>query len=157
MQSGLMVLDDNELLNQIKNLIMENRRLFAIARDLISRYASLSEDARASIQNQQALEEILREAFEVQADQLSDIETYILAIATNTQQSRKATKATDSIQRRQDMAQLRKLLTAESENRNRIMLQIAKQGGEATASVSLISRLEKVEENISRIEAELNE
>lgn len=150
-----MVLDDNELLNQIKNLIMENRRLFALIRDLISRYASLSEDTRATIQNQQALEEILREAFEVQADQLSDIETYILAIATNTQQSRKATKATDSIQRRQDMAQLRKLLTAESENRNRIMLQIAKQGGEATASVSLISRLEKVEENIGRIEAEL--
>lgn len=150
-----MVLDDNELLNQIKNLIMENRRLFALIRDLIQRYASLSEDTRATIQNQQTLEDALRDAVESMSEQLTDIETYILAIATSTQESHKATKAVDSIQHRQDVAQLKKLLSAESENRNRIMLQIAKQGGEATASVSLLGRLEKVEENIGRIEAEL--
>lgn len=148
-------MDDSELLTHIKSLIAENRRLFALIRDLISRYASLSEDTRATIQNQQVLEDTLRDAFESMSEQLTDIETYILAIATNTQQSRKATKAVDSIQHRQDVAQLRKLLTVENENRNRIMLQIAKQGGEATASVSLLGRLEKVEENIARIESEL--
>lgn len=149
-------MDDNEILiGQIKNLIAETRKLHAIARELFQRYASISEDTRATIQNQQAFEEVFREYIEHSSEQIADISTYILAIATNTQQSRKAAQAVDNLQHKQDLEQLKRLLQVEHDNKNRLMLQIARQGGEATASVSLLSRLEKVEENIGRIEAEL--
>lgn len=150
------ILDDSDLLTHVKSLIVETRRFYALARDIIGRDASLAEDVRGVLQNQQAQNDILRDAIESMSEQLTDIETFILAIATSTEQSRKASRAVDSMQHRQDVVQLRKLLEAENENRNRLMLQIAKQGGEATASVSLLTRLEKVEENIARIEGELD-
>lgn len=147
------------LIEQLKRIVpyfQDMRQLMAQYRDQLKRYADVAEMAESNYKNQQALEGVLREAIQELSNQLSDIETYILAIATNTQSNRRATGAINQIQTRQDIRQLQQLLEQEQSNLLGYELKIAQQGGEIGAELQLLHRRDKTRESIARITNELD-
>jgi hypothetical protein len=150
----------NTLLAQLQHIVpylQDIRPLLAQNRDQLKRYAHVAELAESGYQNQQVLESILREAITELSEQLTDIENYILAIATNTQTSRRATQTIDRIQTRHDKRQLHELLQQERDNLQAYQLKIAQQGGDISAELRLLRQRDRATEAIERIEQELDE
>lgn len=137
--------------------INQIRRLIALARDILQRYAELAEAVNHIIKQQQANDAISREFYEEVSRQLEDIERLFLLERTGNEDSREGKRIRGKFQKREDDKQLRELLKEQTKNYLAIKLKISKYGGETEAPLRLIKQLEELEASIEHIKTELGE
>jgi len=129
------------------------RRLIAVTRDVIERYAHLAEVSSGTFDRLNALDGYIREFFEDFSQRLDDIETLLLLEKTGNDKSIKAKVVRERLQTTQNKKSLKRMLTQENRNLNRAREQQAMYGG--MAPLELQNRIGAIEENIRQIEVEL--
>jgi len=129
------------------------RRLIAVTRDVIERYAHLAEVSSGTFDRLNALDGYIREFFEDFSQRLDDIETLLLLEKTGNDKSIKAKVVRERLQTTQNKESLKRMLTQENRNLNRAREQQAMYGG--MAPLELQNRIGAIEENIRQIEVEL--
>lgn len=129
------------------------RRLIAVTRDVIERYAHLAEVSSGTFDRLNALDGYIREFFEDFSQRLDDIETLLLLEKTGNDKSIKAKVVRERLQTTQNRESLKRMLTQENRNLNRAREQQAMYGG--MAPLELQNRIGAIEENIRQIEVEL--
>jgi hypothetical protein len=139
------------------DLIKRLDRFIALARDVLERYAGLSELASAIFKQQQAADAINREFNEEVSHQLEDIERLFLLERTGNENSREAKRIKGKIQNRHDDKQLKELLVEQTKNRDAVLLKIAQHGGRMDAPIRYTRQLEELEASIEHIQEELDD
>lgn len=124
-------------------------------RDMLQKHADLMEETRGILDKVNIFDGILREFIEESSRQLGDIERLMLLERTGNEDSREAERVRGRMQKRQDDKVLRELLEQETLNRDKLLLKVAKYGGDMSAPLFLMNQLDKVNENIERIKEEL--
>lgn len=133
--------------------ISQVKRLIALTRDLVERYAHLAEVSAGVFDRLNALEGYIREFFEEASQRLDDIETLLLLERTGHGKSAKAKAVRERMQTTQDRESLKRMLNQQTKNLNRLREKQAWYGG--TAPLDLLNQIDDVEESIRRIEKEL--
>ena len=92
------------------------RRLIAVTRDVIERYAHLAEVSSGTFDRLNALDGYIREFFEDFSQRLDDIETLLLLEKTGNDKSIKAKVVRERLQTTQNKKSLKRMLTQENRN-----------------------------------------
>ena len=140
-----------------QDLVNEIKKLTGWHRDLLTQYKDLAERVEATLTNQDALAEILREWTEEASRSLDDIEKLLLLERTGNERSTQAIRVKDRMQTRQDRKYLEEELEIQQRNLARKKKQVALRGGSINVTTELANEIEDLEEAVTRLNAQLED